>query len=271
MSNGTRPTAWAVAVCLLVVLSACGATAEDHLIAVSENVDGIERGVLDMRLTLAAASAPEKPIGFAISGPFEVGAEGLEADLLYQQLAGSAEADVRFIAVDGRAFVETEGSTYEVPVEGGPSLGAAPTMLEDLGFEHWAVDPTVVQEGPDDALTIVSPLDELSALEGIGVMLDDLEMKEASGLALFDGLDDETLERSLQGGSMTVRIGPDDLLRGLVVRMRFGIDPSSPLAEALEDVAGTELLFSVEIEDHDQPVRVTTPVDARPISELPGV
>jgi len=44
---------------------------------------------------------------------------------------------------------------------------------------------------------------------------------------VLDGLDDETLERSLQGGSMRVRIGPDDLLRALVVPLRFGVGPSS--------------------------------------------
>ena len=266
----SRAIRWLATVSLLASLSACGATAEDHLRAVSQNVDGIESGVLDMRLSMSADSAPDEPIGFTISGPFEVGAEGFEADLLYRQLAGSAEAEVRFVAVDGRAFVETEGTTYELPVEEGPSPGMAPTMLEDLGFEHWAVDPTVAQGGPDDPLTIVSPLDELSALEGIGLMLDDLDMKEASGLAVLDGLNDETLERSLEGGSMTVRIGPDDLLRGLVVRMRFGIDPSSPLAESLQDVAGAELLFSVEIAEHNRPVSVTPPENARPISELPG-
>jgi hypothetical protein len=270
VSPSTRATGWVTALPLLLLMGACGATAEDHLSAVSQNVGRIESGVLDMRLSLSAASDPEKPIGFAIDGPFEVGAEGLEADLVFRQVAGSAEAEVRFVAVDGRAFVETEGSAYELPVEEDPSPGMAPTVLEDLGFEHWAADPTVVQGGPDDPLTIVSPLDELSALEGIGVLLDDLDMKEASGLALLDGLDDEALERSVEGGSMTVRIGPDDLLRRLVVRMRFGIDPSSPLAEVLEDVVGAELLFSVEIAEHNRPVSVTPPEDPQPISELPG-
>jgi hypothetical protein len=69
---------------------------------------------------------------------------------------------------------------------------------------------------------------------------------------------------------MTVRIGPDDLLRGLIVRMRFGIDEASPLAEALRDVAGAELLFSVEIGEANQPVSVTPPEGARPISDLPA-
>jgi len=58
-----------------------------------------------------------------------------------QQVAGSTEEEVRFVAVNGRAFVETEGSFYELPVEGDPSPGMAPTVLEALCFERWAPLP----------------------------------------------------------------------------------------------------------------------------------
>ena len=270
MKIGGRAIARGGASILLISMSACGGSAQDRLDAVAENVDSIKSGVLDMRLSLTATSAPGEPIGFAISGPFGLGADGLEADLTYQQIAGSAEAELRFIAVDGRAYVETEGSFYELPVEDDPPPAMAPTMLEDLGFSDWAVDPTVQDGDSDDEVTIVSRLDEVQAMEGLSLLLDDLEMKEASGLAMLDGLDRETVERSIEGGSMTVRIGADDLLRGLVVRMRFGVDPSSPLAEALEGVAGAELLFSVKIAEPNRPVRVTPHEGALPLSELPA-
>jgi hypothetical protein len=265
-SHGVR-----LVVALLVLsMSACGRTAEDHLLAVSQNVDHIRSGVLDMRLSVSAVSAPDEPIGFAIHGPFDVADDRLQADLTYRQVAGSAEAEIGFVAVDGRAFVETDGSFYELPVAKDSSPGMAPTVLEDLGFERWAADPAVAEGRADDQLTIVSPLDEVQALEGIGRLLDELDMKEASGLAVLDGLDDETLERSVEGGSMTVRAGPDDLLRSLVVRLRFGIDPSSALADALKGVAGAELVFSVAITNLNRPVTVVLPRDPRPFSELPS-
>jgi hypothetical protein len=270
VSIGARAIGWGAALTLVLSMSACGGTAQDRLDAVAENVDRIESGVLDMRLSLSAASAPEEPIGFTISGPFGVGAEGLVADLTYRQIAGSEEAEMRFVAVDGRAFVETGGTFYELPVEDDPSPAEAATMLEDLRFADWAVDPTVREGGTDDQLTVVSRLDEVSAMQGIGLLLDDLDMEEASGLALLDGMDDEAVERSVEDGSMTVRIGPDDLLRGLIVRMRFGIDRESPLADALRDVAGAEFLFSVEIAEANQPVSVAAPEGARPISDLPA-
>jgi hypothetical protein len=265
----TSATRWVVPL-LLLSMNACGRAAEDHLHAVSENVDRIRSGVLDMRLAVSTVSAPDAPIGFAIQGPFDIAGDGLEADLTYRQVAATADAEVRFLAADGRAFVETEGNVYELPVAQDPSPATAPTVLEDLGFERWAADPTVQGAGTDDDLTIVSPLDEVAALDGIGRLLDDLEMKEASGLAVLDGLDDGTLERSVVGGSMTVGVGPDDLLRALVVRLRFGLDPASPLANALKGVAGVELVFSIDITQVNRPVHVDPPRDPLPISELPG-
>jgi hypothetical protein len=254
---------------VLLSIGSCGQDAAAHLRAVADNVDRIESGVLDMRLSVSAVSAPEARIGFGIHGPFELDGTGLEADLTYRQVAASEEAVVRFVAVDGRAFVESDGAFFELPVEDDPSTAEAPTALQDLGFEGWAADPTVVSGDPDH-LTIASPLDEVSALTGIARLLDDLEMKEASGLAVLEGLDDEALERSVSSGSMTVRIGADDLLRELVVRMRFGVDPSSPLSEVLEGVTGAELLFTVEIAEPNRPVTVEIPQGARPISELAG-
>jgi hypothetical protein len=265
----SRATRWIVTL-LLLSMSACGRSAEDHLRAVSENVDRIKSGVLNMRLSISAVSAPDQPIGFAIQGPFEFAAGELKADLTYRQVAGTAEAGVHFVAVDGRAFVEADGTFYELPVARNPAAISAPTVLEDLGIERWAADPAVREGSTNGELTIVSQIDEVVTLESIGRLLDELDMKEASGLAVLDGLDDDTLERSVERGSMTVRVGPEDLLRALVVRLRFGVDPSSPLADALEGVAGADLMFSVEITTPNRPVTVALPQDPHPISELPG-
>jgi hypothetical protein len=262
-------TRWVITL-LLFTMSACGRTATDRLHAVSDNIDRIRSGVLNMRLSVSAVSAPDQPIGVAIQGPFDLGGESLKADLRYRQIAGTTDAEVRFVAVDGRAFVESEGNYYELPVAQDSSPASAPTILDDLGFERWAADPVVQDGGTDDLLTIVSPLDEVITLNGITRLLDELDMKEASGLAVLDGLDKETLGRSVEGGSMTVRVGPDDVLRSLVVRLRFGIDPSSPLAGVLEGVAGAALVFSVDITAPNRPVNVAVPQDPRPISELSG-
>ncbi len=263
-------TRWVAATIVIISMSACSRTAADRLHVASDTVDQIRSGVLDMRLSVAAVSAPDEPVGFAIQGPFDVAGEDLKADLTYRQVAGTANAEARFLAVNGRAFVETDGNVYELPVSQDSSLANAPTMLDDLDFEHWASDPAVQETGSDGQLTIVSPLDEVVTVEALGRLLDDLDMKRTSGLAVLDGLDDETLRRSVERGSMTVRVGPDDLLRGLVVRIHFGIDASSPLADALEGVAGAELVFSVDITAPNRRVTVAVPRNPHPISELPG-
>jgi hypothetical protein len=262
---------WVIPASLALWTAACGASAEGRLSAASQTVGDIRSGVLDMRMSIASVSAPDASMGFAIEGPFEVHDDGLEADLRYRQLAGTTQAEVRFVAVDGRAFVESEGSYYELPIAEDAAAAKAPGVLQDLDFESWAADPRIVESGPADQVTIVSPLDETAALDGLGSLLEQLDMKDASGLTVLRSLDDGALARSVQDGSMTVRVGTDDdLLRALVLKLRFGLDPSSPLADVLREVAGARLLFSVEITHPNQPVRVVAPREALPFSELPG-
>ena len=254
---------------MVLAMAACGTSAADRLATVADGVDRIDRGVLDMRLSIASISAPETPIGFELEGPFDVSGDDVEADLTYRQIAGSADEEVRFIAADGRAFVEMDGSSYEIPVQEQPAQAAAPTMLRDLSFDRWAASPTAV-EGDDGTIMITSPLDEVAALEGLSALLDSLGMREAAGFTAFDELDDEALRRAVRSGSMAVRVGPNDVLRTLEVSLRFGVDPSSPLGEALQDVAGADLRFVVDIAEPDGSIAVAVPTDAQPISELPA-
>lgn len=255
---------------LIVAMGACGSGARDHLTTAAESADEIKSGVLNMSLSISGVSDDDAGVGFGLQGPFDLGGEHLEADFSYQQMAGSAEAELRFVTVGGRAFVQSEGSFFELPVGEDATSSQSPSVLQELDFESWAADPVLI-DGASDEITIVSPLEEFAALRGIRRLVDDLEMAEASGLGLLDGLHADALRRSVDAGTLTVRIGKDDqLLRALTVRLRFALDPSSPLSEALKDVLGAELEFSIAIEDPNQPVRVETPADPQPISELPG-
>jgi hypothetical protein len=259
-----------VLVAVTIVLGACGADPRAELRTAAERVDEIRSGVLDLRLSVTSTADTGDAVGFTLQGPFEVGETGLEADLRYRQVAGSTDAEVRLVSGDGRAFVETGGTFYELPVDAdAPSAGAA-TVLEQLGFDRWAADPTV-SEGVAGVRTISSPIAAVATVRGLRGLLDELEMSEAAGLVALDGVDGRTIERTVRDGTMRVTVGPDDLLRGLVVRMRFGVAPDSPLADALADVVGAELVLELRIEAPNQPVDVDLPTEARPYSELPVV
>jgi hypothetical protein len=247
----------------LTMLVGCGAAPRDRLRAAADTVGNIRSGTLDMRLSLAAAADPTAPIGFEIEGPFAATADGLETDLRYRQLAGRQDAEVRFVAADGRAFVESDGHLTEIPLSEDASTASAPSVLEQLSFEEWAADPRIVEAGPPGEVTIESPLNEGAAVRGILQALDDLGLTRDSGLSLLGNVDPEVVQRSVRSGAMVVRVGEDDeLLRELTVRLRLGIDEASPLAGALEGVAGAELLFSVRIEDPNAPVHVELPAGA---------
>jgi hypothetical protein len=252
----------------MIMLAACGgAEPRSELRTAAERVDEIRSGVLDFRLSVTSTTDPADRVGFTMEGPFEVAATGLEADLRYRQVAGSIDAEVRLVSGDGRAFVETGGVFYELPVDADATPGSATTVLEQLGFDRWAADPTVSASAAG-ARTISSPIAEVETVRGLRGLLDELEMTEAAGLVALDGVDERTIERTVRDGTMRVTLGPDDLLRELVVRMRFGVAPSSPLGEALADVVGAELLLELRIEEPNRPVDVDLPTEARPASEL---
>jgi hypothetical protein len=256
-----------VLVAVTLLLGACGADPRSELRTAAERVDEIRSGVLDLRLSVTSATDPADRLGFTMRGPFEVAATGLEADLRYRQVAGSTDAEVRLVSGGGRAFVESGGVFYELPVEADAPPAGATTVLEQLGFDRWAADPTV-SEGAAGVRTISSPIAEVETVRGLRGLLDELEMAEAAGLVALDGVDERTIERTVRDGTMRVTVGPDDLLRGLVVRMRFGVDESSPVAEALADVVGAELVLELRIGEPNRPVDVDLPTEARPASEL---
>jgi hypothetical protein len=96
--------------------------------------------------------------------------------------------------------------------------------------------------------------------------VDELQLREASGLTSLSGLDHEILAGSVEGGTMVVRVGRlDHLLRSLVIRLRFALDPA-PLSAPSSSVAGAELLFSVRITGPNRPVHVSAPREAVPIA-----
>jgi hypothetical protein len=247
----------------LILLVGCGGAPRDRLRAAADTVGDIRSGMLDMRLSLAAAVDPGAPIGFEIEGPFAATEDGLETDLRYRQLAGRRDAEVRFVAADGRAFVESDGEVTEISLSEDASTASPPSVLDQLSFEEWAADPRVVEDGADGEVTIESSLNEDAAVRGILQALDGLGFTQDSGLRLLVNVDPEVVQRSVRSGTMVVRVGAEDeLLRELTVRLRLGIDEASPLAGALEDVAGAGLLFSVKIEDPNAPVHVELPAGA---------
>ncbi len=131
-----------IAVILAVSAGACGGGAEERLSEASGTLGEIRSGILDVGLSIAAVSAPGSLVGFEIHGPFAVEADGLEADLRYRQTAGSAEAQARFVAADGRAFVESGGSFYELPLAEDAMSSRSPRTRRRHGrpasFRSWA-------------------------------------------------------------------------------------------------------------------------------------
>jgi hypothetical protein len=256
MNNlGTWIACAATGVAVAVSGASCAGTAERQLSHAAHTVDGIRSGVMDMRLMVTSSSEP--PFGFTIRGPFALGPGDLRADLRYTQVAGAAKASVRYVASDGRAFVVSEGAFYELPMSQAGSAVQAPTVLDGLGFDEWATAPRLIRTGSSRAIVVVSPVRGAASLFGIARVLDTLELRDAAGLTALGALGEETLERVVRGGTMTVRIREEDgLLRALVVRLHLRLDLSPGVSGSLAAFADAQLVFSVRITRPNEPVRI---------------
>jgi hypothetical protein len=171
-------------------------------------------------------------------------------------VAGAARATVRFVAVDGRAFVVSEGAFYELPARSESSAVEAPRVLHGLGFDGWAEAPRVVRTGSSGEIVVVSPIRAAASLDGIAGAMDALEFNEAAGLRALGAFGEDALERFVRAGTMIVRIGEDGLLRSLVLRLHVRLDAASSVSGPLATVADAELTFSVRIARPNEAVRV---------------
>lgn len=276
--------ALAIAGCTLL-LAGCDAfgisTAgpEEVLDETADNMAELTSGELGLSLT-ASGGNPESPtdeVGFTLSGPFALPeAEGLPlADLVYTRIQGTQRFETRFISTGEAAFVETNGTTYELPPEQLVGLqGSADTeaanLLADVRISDWVVDPELQEDAPvqgDDEVDRVS-----GDLDVVAVVNDLLEIAGSFGTAAptpLDGEDAEQLRNAVQAASIEVLTGSQDrILRRVTIDVDFGLDPAVPALSGIADLIGATILLELTIENPNEEVEVVPPADAIPLEEL---
>lgn len=114
---------------LALALAGCGGTGSGEggpasvLAETEANLAAIESGNLSLRVLAAGTGEDGGEVGIELRGPFAFGAEGRlpVAELEYTEIGGEARAGTTFISTGEKAFLELEGTTYELP----------PSMVED--------------------------------------------------------------------------------------------------------------------------------------------
>jgi hypothetical protein len=260
-----------------LALASCGGggeeSATDILSETADNLGEIRSGDLSLELLFSAKEGERQ--GFRLEGPFSLeGGELLEAELDYVQIAGAEEAQVKFISTGGKAFVEVDGTAYELPPELVAEIKEATADLETDGLGerielgNWIENPKRAEGGTvggADTDRIAADLSLVNVVNGL--------MEIAAGFRgtesppKVEGQSADQLRRAVDAARIDVFTGKKDrLLRRLVISIEFS--PEAP--EDVKSIFGVAVDFDFAISDPNKDVSVSPPENVRPYSDLVG-
>jgi hypothetical protein len=269
--------------CLLagiVLLAGCGGgggsgEAAGVLADTAAKLGEIRSGELLLRVDVRPTEGADGgAFGYELSGPFALAeADALPlADMRYRQRVDDQEGDIGIRSTGDRAFVEVEGTWYELPPErieglrgGGGDAGGGSNGLEELDIADWLVEPEL-DEG-DDVDTITADLDVVAATNDFLALAGAFRADDAT----IEGEEAEQLRRATRNARIQVETGADDrLLRRILVELDFALEPPEDIRNALGDVVGATVEIELAVENPNAEVSVEAPADARPYSDLAG-
>lgn len=266
------------AVAAAALVAACGGdpSAEDVLRDTADKVSEIRSADVDLELTLAPREgADEGRLGFRLDGPVDLRESGdlPAAKLRYTQIAGPEEGGATFVSTGDAAYVEVDGTAYELPDDQAAGLRAGAEGVAEgveLPVGRWFEDPEL-SEGErigDQATDVVrSDLDAVAALRDVFAAV------ERTGAVVPDltGAGADELREAVDEATVELVTGREDrLLRRLEVRIGFEVDVPPALEGELGDLAGGTFAFELALDDVNEPVEVEAPADPQPASALGG-
>lgn len=259
-----------VLIALSALVAGCGASdAEEALDETAQGLGDIRSGELELKvLAEGQGDVAGNVAGFELSGPFSLGEPGTlpTAKLQYTQIAGEVSETVEVISTGDRAYVETAGTTYELPEDRLEQVSAGPVEggLTELEIGDWFEQPELsagaeVGGASTDLLSsefnLAAGLNDLVALAGDS---------GAAELPLIEGASEEQLARAVESATIELNTGTDDrLMRRLAIELDLGLEGVEELAGAVAETGAT-ISFVIEIDDVNQPVEVEEPADALP-------
>lgn len=230
-----------------------------------------------MRVVLGGAEeAGGGDVGFELSGPFSLPEAGQLpiADIEYTQLAGPERGEASFISTGDAAFVELEGTTYELPEEQLEGLRAPEEetsgveVFGDLEVDQWIVDPELNEGGEVGGAETDRVSGELDVVTALNDLLDVAAQFGASGfggLSQVEGDSAEQLENAVESATIEIYSGTEDrLLRRVDIEIEFGASGSGEVSDEVAGVLGTRLTLEMTISDPNEPIDVEEPTDAVP-------
>ena len=255
-------------VVLLLVAAGCGGDPARSAVAdTGEALGEVRSATLDLRLLAGGLHGDQADAGFRLRGPFALPDEpGLPiAELEYTQVAGDAQQTVTILATGEAAYVEIDGTAYELPPEQAAQLetpAAGAGGFDRLGVEEWFAAPRLEEGDGTDRVT--GEVDVVAVFNGIAAFATDLGVAEAAPPQV-EGDEAERLRAAVEEADAELVTGSDDrLLRSLTFTARLR-DASLP-----PGYDGGRIAFELRLDDINAPVNVAPPADAQPPEALPS-
>jgi hypothetical protein len=272
-----------VLVPLALGLTACGQS--DDPVAVLDQAFKTPVNSADASITAEArlrGQSPQlqQPITLRLTGPFRQAAPKQLPSLDWRVSASGAGQSVsgRLVSVPDNAFVEFQGTAYEV----GRALVAQVNQnrgpqrsLADFGIDPktWVVNPQ--NRGDEkvagvDTTHISGALDVGRALRDTNRVLQDPQARSAiGGGAAPPGISEPQIaeiEREVRQPTFDVFVGQDDSkIRRVITNVNFSLPPAQ---QAGAGVQGGTLKLTTELANVDGDQQVRPPANPRPITEL---
>jgi hypothetical protein len=248
----------------------------DVLSETASNLADVKSGDLDLQMLISAQGVADADLGFELAGPFSLAEPGSlpTTAVDYTQIAGAERAEVRLIATGEEAWVELDGTAYELPPDEAEGLRRQGRELKsdgglgDLKVEEWVKDPKL-SDGEDGADRIEGDLDVSRALPDL-LQLSGGLAAEGAKLPEIGDQQAEELERAVEEARLVVETGEDDrLLRRLTIDISFKLDTPADAGE-LGSLEGATITFDLALDKVNEPVEVQPPADPQPASALPS-
>jgi hypothetical protein len=259
-----------------LALSACGGggtSAQDALSETGAKLGEIKSGDLTLELLFTAKGGERQ--GFRLEGPVALGNGSLPvADVEYTQIAGGQEAQTHFLSTGEKAFVEIDGTVYELPsallrdLESATAELRSEGGLEQIELGNWMQDPQLSEGGRvggDDTDRVRARLNVVAVVNGLLQIAS--EFSGAQGAPKVEGDAAESVRNAARSARLELWTGKDDrLLRRLRIAIEFGVDEPAEF----QSLVGAGIRFELAVLHPNKEVEVSEPEDARPSSELFG-
>ena len=257
----------------LLPLSGCGSDAGESGLArdALERASRSQASSADLDLTLEieldGVEQLKDPVKVGLRGPFRSNGKGQLPDLDWRVGfdAGGRKGELRVITVRDNAFVEYNGTTYEVGEQlvsrfrSQTRAGPPQEEIRRLGIDgsNWLKDGTV----EDDGRKISGEVD----VRGMLADLNQIIARVPQGRRVPERTIDQ-IDEAVKDASIEVRVGDDHILRSSRFDLSFELpDELRSRASGLE---GGELKLRLEQSNVNGGQSVQAPSGARPITEL---